>query len=52
VRDWASSTGWDKKPPAPEVPEDVVAGTREQYVDAYERIAGEPFQAWLDRTAP
>jgi phosphoribosylaminoimidazole-succinocarboxamide synthase len=52
VRDWASSTGWDKKPPAPEVPEDVVAGTRERYVDAYERIAGEPFQAWLDRTAP
>ena len=26
VRDWASSTGWDKSPPAPEVPEDVVAG--------------------------
>src|SRR3954453_19326203 len=52
VRDWASQTGWDKLPPAPEVPEDVVAGTRERYVDAYERIAGEPFQAWLDRTAP
>jgi phosphoribosylaminoimidazole-succinocarboxamide synthase len=51
VRDWASSTGWDKQPPAPEVPEDVVAGTRERYVDAYERIAGEPFQAWLDRTS-
>jgi phosphoribosylaminoimidazole-succinocarboxamide synthase len=52
VRDWASSTGWDKLPPAPEIPEDVVAGTRERYVDAYERIAGEPFHAWLDRTAP
>jgi phosphoribosylaminoimidazole-succinocarboxamide synthase len=47
VRDWASQTGWDKKPPAPEIPEDVVAGTRERYVDAYERIAGEPFDAWL-----
>jgi phosphoribosylaminoimidazole-succinocarboxamide synthase len=52
VRDWASGTGWDKAPPAPEVPADVVAGTQQRYVEAYERIAGEPFQAWLDRTAP
>jgi len=52
VRDWASSTGWDKLPPAPEVPEDVVAGTRERYVEAYEMISGEPFSAWLELTAP
>jgi phosphoribosylaminoimidazole-succinocarboxamide synthase len=52
VRDWASSTGWDKKEPAPEVPEDVVEGTRARYVEAYERIAGESFDDWLDRTAP
>jgi phosphoribosylaminoimidazole-succinocarboxamide synthase len=51
VRDWASSTGWDKTPPAPEIPDDVVAGTRERYVEAYERITGEPFDAWLQRTA-
>ncbi len=51
VRDWASSTGWDKAPPAPEVPEDVVEGTRARYVDAYEKITGEPFDAWLQRTA-
>jgi phosphoribosylaminoimidazole-succinocarboxamide synthase len=51
VRDWASTTGWDKSPPAPEVPEDVVAGTRERYAEAYERITGEPFDAWLQRTA-
>jgi phosphoribosylaminoimidazole-succinocarboxamide synthase len=51
VRDWASQTGWDKSPPAPEIPDDVVEGTRERYVDAYERISGEPFQGWLDRTA-
>jgi phosphoribosylaminoimidazole-succinocarboxamide synthase len=51
VRDWASSTGWDKAPPAPEVPEDVVAGTRAKYVEAYELITGEPFDAWLSRTA-
>lgn len=51
VRDWASSTGWDKSPPAPEVPEDVVAGTRGKYVEAYEIVTGEPFDAWLARTA-
>ena len=52
VRDWASGTGWDKNPPAPPIPDDVVAQTRERYVTAYERLAGEPFEAWLDRTAP
>jgi phosphoribosylaminoimidazole-succinocarboxamide synthase len=51
VRDWASSTGWDKTPPAPAVPEDVVAGTRAKYVEAYELITGEPFAAWIARTA-
>src|SRR4051794_36322674 len=52
VRDWAAGTGWDKAPPAPAIPDDVVQATRERYVTAYERLAGEPFQAWLDRTAP
>jgi phosphoribosylaminoimidazole-succinocarboxamide synthase len=51
VRDWASSTGWDKTPPAPELPADVVAGTRERYVEAYELITGEKFADWLGRTA-
>jgi phosphoribosylaminoimidazole-succinocarboxamide synthase len=50
VRDWASGSGWDKRPPAPAIPDDVVAGTRERYVEAYERITGEPFGAWLART--
>jgi phosphoribosylaminoimidazole-succinocarboxamide synthase len=50
VRDWASSTGWDRNPPAPPIPDDVVARTREKYVEAYERITGEPFDAWLART--
>jgi phosphoribosylaminoimidazole-succinocarboxamide synthase len=49
VRDWASGTGWDKTPPAPAIPDDVVAATRERYVTAYECLAGEPFGAWLDR---
>jgi phosphoribosylaminoimidazole-succinocarboxamide synthase len=49
VRDWASSTGWDRNPPAPPIPDDVVARTREKYIEAYERIAGEPFSEWLRR---
>jgi phosphoribosylaminoimidazole-succinocarboxamide synthase len=51
VRDWAAGSGWDKTPPAPAIPDDVVARTREKYVQAYERIAGEPFDAWLARVA-
>jgi phosphoribosylaminoimidazole-succinocarboxamide synthase len=51
VRDWASGSGWDKTPPAPEVPADVVEGTRARYVEAYEKITGEPFDAWLARTS-
>jgi phosphoribosylaminoimidazole-succinocarboxamide synthase len=51
VRDWASGTGWDKNPPAPEIPEDVVAGTRSKYIEAYELVTGESFDAWLTRTA-
>ncbi len=52
VRDWAADSGWDKRPPAPAIPDDVVAGTRARYLEAYELITGEPFQAWLDSTAP
>ncbi len=50
VRDWAAQSGWDKRPPAPPIPTDVVAGTRARYVEAYALITGEPFQAWLART--
>jgi phosphoribosylaminoimidazole-succinocarboxamide synthase len=52
VRDWASGSGWNKTPPAPELPAEVVEGTRERYVDAYERITGERFEDWMARTAP
>jgi phosphoribosylaminoimidazole-succinocarboxamide synthase len=51
VRDWASSLGWDKRPPAPELPGDVVEGTRARYLEAYERIGGEPFTNWLERSS-
>src|SRR4051812_26271477 len=47
VRDWASQSGWDKTPPAPSIPDDVVEGTRQRYEEAYERITGEPFDPWL-----
>lgn len=49
VRDWAAASGWDKTPPAPPIPDEVVAGTRARYLEAYERIAGEPLEAWLER---
>jgi len=50
VRDWASSTGWDRNPPAPPIPEEIVARTREKYIEIYERITGERFADWLART--
>ncbi len=51
VSDWAAGTGWNKQPPAPAIPDDVVARTRELYLTAYEKLAGEPFTAWLERTS-
>jgi phosphoribosylaminoimidazole-succinocarboxamide synthase len=50
VRDWAAGSGWDRRPPAPAIPHDVVVGTRARYLEAYALITGEPFQAWLIRT--
>ncbi len=41
VRDWLEATGWDKNPPAPELPKDVVEKTREKYLDAYRVLTGE-----------
>jgi phosphoribosylaminoimidazole-succinocarboxamide synthase len=40
VRDWLETTGWDKEPPAPELPADVVAKTREKYLEAYRVLTG------------
>ena len=45
VRGWLSSTDWDKNSAPPALPDDVVAKTREKYIEAYERITGETF-AW------
>jgi phosphoribosylaminoimidazole-succinocarboxamide synthase len=49
VRDWLDESGWDHAPPGPELPEQVVAGTRAKYVEAYERITGDSFGGWLNR---
>ncbi len=43
VRDWLEASGWDKQPPAPALPEDVITMTAEKYIEAYEAITGEPF---------
>ena len=47
VRDYCESLGWDKTPPGPELPEDVVSGTRARYVEAFERLTGIEFDAYL-----
>lgn len=51
LRDWLDQSGWDHSPPGPELPADVVAGTRERYVEAYERITGASFDEWLKEAA-
>ncbi len=50
VRDYAASTGWDRTPPAPQLPEEIVSQTRARYVEAYERLTGRPFDEWLARS--
>src|SRR5437773_494835 len=45
VRDWLAQSGWDKNSPPPTLPADIVSKTREKYIEAYERLTGQPF-AW------
>ena len=47
VRDYCESLGWDKTAPGPELPDDVVAGTRARYVEAFERLTGIAFDDYL-----
>ncbi len=47
VRDYCETRGWDKTPPGPELPDDVVAGTRARYVEAFERLTGIAFDDYL-----
>jgi phosphoribosylaminoimidazole-succinocarboxamide synthase len=46
VRDYAESLGWDKTPPAPPMPAEVIDATRTRYIEAYERITGRSFADW------
>jgi len=46
LRDWLESTGWDKNPPPPPLPADVVSATRDRYVAAYEHLTGRRFADW------
>ncbi|HEX6868925.1 MAG TPA: phosphoribosylaminoimidazolesuccinocarboxamide synthase, partial [Candidatus Limnocylindrales bacterium] len=48
VRDWLETQPWDKTAPGPALPDDVVAGTRARYVEAYERITGASFARYLE----
>jgi len=48
VRDYCESLGWDKTAPGPDLPDDVVAGTRARYVEAFERLTGIAFDNYLD----
>ena len=47
MRDWLEASGWDKTPPGPALPADVVDGTRRRYVEAFERLTGGSFDAYL-----
>lgn len=47
VRDWLVESGWDRTPPAPSLPSEVVARTRERYVQAYEALTGRRFADWM-----
>jgi phosphoribosylaminoimidazole-succinocarboxamide synthase len=51
VRDFCERTGWDKTPPGPALPADVVEGTRARYVEAFERLTGLAFKAYLAHPA-
>jgi phosphoribosylaminoimidazole-succinocarboxamide synthase len=46
VRDWLEESGWDKTPPPPTLPAEVVDATRRRYIAAFERLTGEPFSSW------
>ncbi len=46
LRDWLEATGWDKTPPPPALPEEMVQATRDRYMQAYERLTGQDFSAW------
>ena len=49
VRDWAAGTGWDKQPPGPQIPPEIVQAAHDRYAEIYERITGLP---WVPGAPP
>lgn len=47
VREWLETQPWDKNPPPPDLPDEIVQGTRARYIEAYERITGDAFDDYL-----
>ena len=47
ARDWCETSGWDKTPPGPELPAEVVEGTRTRYIEAFERLTGIAFDRYV-----
>ena len=47
VRDWLETLDWDKTPPGPDVPDDIVTRTRQRYVEAYDRLTDRSFEDWI-----
>jgi phosphoribosylaminoimidazole-succinocarboxamide synthase len=52
LRDWLEATGWDKTPPPPTLPPEVVTATRDRYVAAYERVTGRDLSDWYGVRKP
>jgi phosphoribosylaminoimidazole-succinocarboxamide synthase len=47
VREWLETQSWDKNPPPPDLPAEIVEGSRARYVEAFERITGASFADYL-----
>jgi phosphoribosylaminoimidazole-succinocarboxamide synthase len=47
VRNWLLGTDWNKEPPAPELPEDIIRGTVDRYTDAFQRLTGASLETWI-----
>jgi phosphoribosylaminoimidazole-succinocarboxamide synthase len=47
LRDWLSGLDWNKEPPPPTLPDDVIIGTRSRYLEAYEKVTGQAFDDYL-----
>ena len=52
LRDWLEDSGWDKAPPPPALPPEIVASTRARYIEAYERVTGRRFADWPGVATP